>query len=151
MTWTPPAVWSVIGLALLALEAAAPGLVVIFFGLGALTTALAALLFSIDLPAQLLVFAVSSVACLLTLRGGVKRVFQGRVGAKDEAVTRIDSFLGETATVTEAIPAGGRGRIKARGSFYAASAGEALAPGETVAIVEDVNGDHTLFKVEKAR
>lgn len=151
MSWTPPAVWTVIGLALLALEAAVPGLVVMFFGLGALLTALAALLFSMDIPAQLLVFAVSSVACLLTLRGAVKRVFQGRVGAKDEAVARIDSYLGEAATVTEAIPAGGRGRIKVRGSFYAAFAGEALAPGETVTIVEDVNGDHTLFKVEKAR
>lgn len=151
MTWTPPAVWTVIGLALLALEAAAPGLVVMFFGLGALLTALAALLFDLGVPAQFLVFAVSSVACLLTLRGAVKRVFQGRVGGKDEAMTRIDSFLGETATVTEAIDAGGRGRIRARGSFYAAFAQEALAPGETVTIVEDVNGDHTLFKVEKNR
>jgi membrane protein implicated in regulation of membrane protease activity len=149
MIWSPPVLWTVIGLALIALEALLPGLVILFFGIGALITALACLAFGLETSHQLVVFALSSLVSLATLRGTLKKIFQGRSQAAREQLSRMQSFVGVDGVVTEAIPLNGSGRIRVRGSFYTAVAGSPVAVGEAVRIVEDTRGDHSVFKVEK--
>jgi membrane protein implicated in regulation of membrane protease activity len=149
MQWSPPVLWALIGLGLIALEAILPGFVIMFFGLGALITALAAWIFDIPLPWQALLFAAASVASLVTLRGTCKKIFQGGLRNVSDPLGRMGSFIGTAAIVTENISRAAPGRIKARGSFYAAVADSNITAGETVRIIEDVNGDHTLFKVAR--
>jgi membrane protein implicated in regulation of membrane protease activity len=149
MPWSPPVLWTVIGLALIALEALLPGLVILFFGIGALVTALASLAFGLEATHQLLVFAVASLCSLAALRGTLKKIFQGRSRAAREQLARMQSFVGVDGVVTEEVPRNGTGRIKVRGSFYAAVADSPVAVGEAVRIAEDIHGDNSVFKVEK--
>ena len=149
MHWSPPVLWALIGLGFIALEAILPGFVIMFFGLGALVTALVAWLFDLPLPYQAILFAAASVASLATLRGTCKKIFLGRLKDGDDHLSRMESFIGTAAVVTEDIPRNGAGRIKARGSFYSAVADSPVSAGETVRIVEDVNADHSLFKVAR--
>lgn len=149
MIWSPPVLWTVAGLALIALEALVPGLVIMFFGVGALITALACLLVDLSWAAQVVLFACASVLSLVTLRSTLAKVFQGRQRQDQEQVESIGSLVGADAVVTEAIEAGGAGRVKLRGSFYAATSDEALAVGQRVRVVADSGGDHSLLAVEK--
>lgn len=149
MIWSPPVLWTVAGLALIALEALVPGLVIMFFGVGALITALACLLLDLSWAAQLVLFACASVLSLLTLRSTLAKVFQGRQRQDREQVESIGSLVGADAVVTEAIEAEGAGRVKLRGSFYTATSGEALAVGQRVRVVDDPGGDHSFLRVEK--
>lgn len=149
MIWSPPVLWTVAGLALIALEALVPGLIIMFFGVGALITALACLLMDLSWAAQVVIFACASVLCLVTLRGTLAKVFQGRQRQDQEQVESIGSLVGADAVVTEAIEAGGTGRVKLRGSYYTATSDEALAVGQRVRVVTDQGGDHSLLTVEK--
>lgn len=149
MQWTPPVIWAVSGLALIALEAAVPGLVIVFFGLGALATSLALVAFDLEPSHQFILFAVVSVVFLFTLRGRFKKLFEGRSRSDTEQVARMESLLGETAVVTESAPPGGTGRVKLRGTFYLARCESALAEGDAVRVTGDPRGDHSLLVVEK--
>ncbi len=146
-----PILWTVAGLILIGLEALSPAFVLLFFGLGALLTALAALLWDMGVPAQLLLFAVSSVAALAGLRRVVRTIFSGRTKDAQQPLEHLERFEGSPGLVTEAIAPGMPGRIKVRGSFYAAVADQAIAAGQAVVIVEDLRQDHSLFRVEPER
>ncbi|MFZ5427827.1 MAG: NfeD family protein [Thermodesulfobacteriota bacterium] len=149
MYWTPPVIWAVTGLALLALEALVPGLVIMFFGLGALATSLAVLLFDLETSHQFILFAVASAVFLIGLRGWFRKLFQGRARADEAQVAGIESLTGLQAVVTEPIPKNGTGRIKLRGTYYAASADSPLEAGDSVRVVDDPHGDHSVLKVDK--
>jgi membrane protein implicated in regulation of membrane protease activity len=64
----PQVIWFARGFILLVIESAAPGIIIIFFGVGAWIVALVCLFFDISLNVQLLIFIVSSVVLLVTLR-----------------------------------------------------------------------------------
>ena len=149
MHWSPPALWSVVGLVLVALEAVHPAFVLAFFGVGAFITALASLVFDLETSHQLVLFAVASAVCLFTLRRWLKNIFYGYGKAARQEFAELQSFIGLDAQVTEAIAANGTGRIKVRGSFYAAVSDQPVNVGEHVRIVEDPRGDHSIFKVVK--
>lgn len=144
---SPPVAWALAGLLFIALEAVVPGLIIVFFGLGALVTSLATAVFGLSAEAQLLIFAASSVGSLLGLRRLFKKTFQGDARLENQLRQRLEDFTGEAAVVTEAIPEGGAGRIKLRGSYYAAVADAPIPAGTAVRVTADVHGDHSLFKV----
>ena len=149
MSWSPPVVWSVVGLVLIALEAVHPAFVLLFFGVGALITALASLVFDLSPSHRLVLFAVASIVTLFTLRRSLKNIFYGHSKAAQKEFAELQSFIGVDGEVTEAIARNGEGRIKVRGSFYAAVSEEPVHAGERVRIVEDPRGDHSLFRVVK--
>jgi membrane protein implicated in regulation of membrane protease activity len=98
------------------LEAAVPGpLVFLFFGAGALVVALAvAVAPGLSAVAQAGLFAVTSVAFMLTLRGALRRRFaRGAAGV-------VDGTHGETATLREAVAPGGIGSAEFRGTVWSA-------------------------------
>jgi inner membrane protein len=148
MEWSPAIVWTVAGLAMIALEAMAPGLVIMFFGLGALITALACLMLELSVTAQLVLFASASVVCLTTLRGTMKKVFTGRERQDQQQVENIESLVGAEGVVSEDIPANGVGRVRLRGSTYSARAAVALEAGRPVRVVEDADGGRAVLVVE---
>ncbi len=105
--------WWVAGMVLLAAELVAPGVFLVWIGLGALTTGVLSLLFW-DAgfwvwQVQSLVFAAFSV--VFTLIG--RKIMRGRGADSDEPHLnqRVASLVGRTATLEEPIREG-RGRIR---------------------------------------
>ena len=138
-------IWFLLGAALMLLEMALPGFIVIFFGIGAWITALAVWLLDIPLTWQLAVFTVSSVALLLVLRQYFIRTFTGNIA--DDAA---DERIGKAGVVTKPIRPGQNGEIKALGSFWTAQADEELEEGANVVIREVNESTGLVFKVSKA-
>jgi inner membrane protein len=130
----PGLVWLIIGVVLFLLEMAVPGFVIFFFGMAAWITALGSYLFPWSLNIQLAVFLISSLVCLFTLRGIVKKVFMG--DAKEDGEDSILANGGEKCLVTKAITPPAEGQVKFSGTFWRAEADEAIEEGETVTIVK---------------
>ncbi|MGD9902251.1 MAG: NfeD family protein [Vicinamibacterales bacterium] len=109
-------IWLAAGFVLLALELVTPsGFFIMFFGVGALVTGLAAWAgLTGSAGGQWLLFTVASVACLL--------VFRGRLQARVQPAARppVDSLVGEIALPVEGIAAGAVGRVILRGSSWEA-------------------------------
>ena len=69
-------IWLLCGVIGLALELILPGLIVLFFGCGALLTGIATWIFpSLQIEGQLIVFVVSSVVLLLVFRKMLRNRF----------------------------------------------------------------------------
>lgn len=137
--------WFLVGVLLFLFELMAPGLVVLFFGLGACLTAVLCMFYpDISINSQLLIFVASSIVFLVCLRWWLKRVFRGLTpGGKAMGINRCE-YLGEQAVVKERIPAGLRGKVEFHGSDWQAQAEQAIEPGT---VVEIVGQDNLILKV----
>ncbi len=109
----PALIWFLIGLVLIITEFAAPGLVIIFFGLGAWAAALALLAIDMHLFLQIVIFLVVSIASLVVLR---KRF----VAASEKTPDLTDEFIGKTAAVEMKIAKGAYGKVKFKGALWKA-------------------------------
>ena len=70
----PELIWFIAGLVMLLLEFAMPGLIIFFFGAGAILVAVICLFFDISVNAQLGIFLVSSLLLLRGLRRYLKPI-----------------------------------------------------------------------------
>ena len=131
--FTPPVIWFLIGLVLLLLELAIPGLIIIFFGIGAWITALCLKFFDISLNVQLLIFLTTSVLSLVMLRNYLKKKFLDKDPAKDD--TLEDEFIGKTAVTETNLKAGVSGKINFRGTIWNAISDTNVKAGEEIKIV----------------
>ena len=136
----PAMVWFLIGLVLIVAEFAIPGLVIIFFGLGAWAAALAVLAADLPVFLQILIFLVVSITTLLLLR---KRF----VAVADNTPDMTDEFIGKRAEVVEQVTRGGYGQVKFKGALWKAETAvdQVLEPGDMVVIV---GYESILLKVE---
>ena len=142
--------WAIVGMIFIFIEFFIPGLVIAFFGVGALITALTTWIgISPSLPWQLLVFILSSILLLALLRRYVKRVFFG--GTKSEMnVPNFTVDIGKIVPVEEFIQPGEvGGKVKYQGSLWLARADEPIPPGESVKIIGCDNITLLVKKVEK--
>lgn len=134
MTWW---LWLVLGLVLLAAEMVLPGgLFLLFFGLGAIVVGLLSMVGIITLPwLEWMLFALSSLALLVLFRAKLLLIFGGA------QLNQVDSYIGEFATVTEAMEPGNIGKVELRGTAWKAQNGGAatLAIGARVR-VQKVDG-----------
>ena len=128
--------WAIAGMVLIGVEFLLPGFVVVFFGVGALATALlTAVLPALrtDLAAQVLIWAGSSGLSLLALRRYLKPIFVGfrnRGGAED--------LHGNSAEVVEPIEPGRPGRVRVHGTTWkATSHADSFLVGDIVDIVRN--------------
>ncbi|MGV3589831.1 MAG: NfeD family protein [Adhaeribacter sp.] len=131
----PAILWFIVGLAFLLAELALPGLVILFFGVGAWLTALACLLFDFGFNGQLSIFIISSLISLALLRRFLVKV-------KSPATPYLNSnelnqeFIGHTCTVSEPIlPGPNGGRVQFRGTNWKAISQVPVTAGETVRII----------------
>ena len=146
---SPELIWAIVGIVLICCEFLMPGLVIAFFGVGALITALATWMFSPSLAVQLVIFLVSSLALLFTLRKFVKNTFLGdeKVGAD---ATDYNLVIGKIVPVIEFIQPGEvGGRVKYQGTPWSASSEEPCAPGDSVKIIGSNNLTLLVEKVDK--
>lgn len=140
-------VWFLVGLVFVLAELGAPGLILIFFGIGAWATAAVVFFWPLELAGQIGVFLLTSLLSLLILRRYAKKIFQGRTSqvANDDIE---QSDLGKTAHTTKAITPTEAGEIKHRGTFWRAQAAQTIEVGQPVRITGRVEGDSQAFTVE---
>jgi membrane protein implicated in regulation of membrane protease activity len=140
----PAVIWFLAGLVLFALELAAPGLIMVFFGIGAWVTAVVCLIFEPSLNWQLGVFIIVSLFSLLILRNQLKNKF---FDADDEAVNALeDEYIGKTAQVIAPIHPTRPGKISFKGTEWSAVSANELKKGNFVRIVSK---DSIVLTVEK--
>jgi membrane protein implicated in regulation of membrane protease activity len=141
----PEVVWFLIGLVLLIMEFAMPGLIVAFFGVGAWVVALVCLITDIGINTQLIIFIVCSVSSLLLLRRWVKGIFLGHTESKQDLTEDLKEFVGERAVVKEKITPKAGGRVEFHGTDWEACADEEITEGT---VVEIVGKDNITLKVK---
>ncbi|MHC4426859.1 MAG: NfeD family protein [Planctomycetota bacterium] len=141
----PEIIWFLIGLALLILEFAMPGLIIAFFGVGACIVAIVCMITDIGINTQLIVFTASSVLSLLCLRKWLKGIFIGHVKSKQDMTEDLKEFVGERAVVKEKITLKAGGRVELHGTDWDAVADEEIAEG---AMVEIVGKENITLKVK---
>lgn len=127
--------WMLLGLALLISEFFVPGVVAVFFGIGALVVGLLTLFGVIDsLAAQLLCFALISLVALFGLRRHCTRWLRGAIGGR--AAQDLDStgLLSQRVVVlTDFVD--GIGDVQLNGAKWDAESGEQLLAGETAWVI----------------
>ena len=130
----PPVVWFVVGVILLLLEFASPGVIMLFFGIGAWLVAVLCLMLDLSINMQLFLFILSSLFLLISLRKWFKTLFQGRFESNEAGEEVLKEFVGKKAVVTREITATG-GKVEFQGSHWGAEAGTVIPQGAAVEIV----------------
>lgn len=131
--FTAEVVWFLIGVGLLLLELIIPGLILVFFGVGAWITALVLLGFDLSLNIQLLIFSSTSIGSLLLLRQSIRKRYMD-VSIKGD--NDSDSgFIGSQAISLTSIEPGADGKVEFNGSQWAACANTNIAPRMAVRII----------------
>ena len=144
---SPEIIWTFVGIILVFIEFFIPGLVIAFFGFGALITALTTWTgLTPTLFGQLLVFMVASILLLVLLRKYMKKTFFGDFREKDTSHI-VSVEIGKIVPVIEYIQPGEvGGKVRYQGTNWSAMANEPIAPGESVKIV---GCDNLTLLVEK--
>ena len=127
-------IWLVIAALLMAGEAATTGFFLLWFGIGALVAAVAALLGLSSLPLQIVVFLVASILLVVASRTILEKYITRRGSLK----TGVELMIGEIVSVVEASQgARQEAAVKAFGSVWTAipvAGEEPLQIGESVKI-----------------
>lgn len=147
MTFSPALLWFLAGVIFLITELLMPVFILIFFTAGCWIAGIAVWLLDIDLTTQLLVFIISSLVLLFTLRKYSIRIFMGttRDSVDDHYA---DTKIGKTALVTKAITPGMPGEVKVMGSFWRAVAETSIEEGQSVVVESQESADGITLKVK---
>ncbi|WP_304639813.1 NfeD family protein [Pseudomonas sp.] len=129
--------WLVLGFLLLISEVVAPGVVAVFFGVGALVVGVLTYFGVIEsLPAQLLWFALISLAALFGLRKHFKRYLRGDVSNKADPGPDRGDLVGARVLVLTDFNQGG-GRIQLNGAKWDAESDDPLKAGDSAWVVSN--------------
>ncbi len=130
----PEFIWILVGLLLVMLEFVMPGLVVFFFGVGAIVTGVTCIFTDILLNTQLLIFIATSIGSLILLRRVIKDIFLGNaLDDPDQAL--IKENIGKMVTALEDIEAGEMGKVEFHGTHWSAQSQESVSKGQTLVII----------------
>lgn len=131
----PELIWFIIGFIMLILEFVNPGFITFFFGIGAWIVAIICLLTDISINTQLIIFIISSLVLIVSLRKWVRNIFIGRIASKQTKDEMPEEFLGKKAIVTRQITPNLKGRVEFRGSTWNAESDESIPEGSPVEII----------------
>ena len=127
----PAVIWFLIGLGLLLLELVLPGLVILFFGVGAWVTALVCAITDINLNWQIFIFLVASLLGLVMLRRYLKRRFFSK--SDKETQDKLEEFIGRKARAIADFK-DGSGKVEFKGTQWSARCDEPVSEGQWVTI-----------------
>ena len=131
--------WLYLGAFLMLMELLAPGFVVFFFGLSAMTVGLCRFALGDAFAGtwQMLAFSVFSILYLVFLRRWLKRTF---FGGMSETKTDFDNeYVGRVGKVTAAIEPPLAGRVEIGDAEWTAEAADPIPLGATVKVVSQSN------------
>ena len=133
-------IWLFCGVVLFVLEFVVPGVILVFFGVGAVITAVLVWLGVItSLSAQLLTFCVISLLTLVTLRQYFSRALRGKVRQAGEFDDNQE-FIGARVRVCRAIEPGSvDGRVFFEGAEWKAVSDAPIAEGKMAQVVRKEN------------
>ena len=127
-------IWLLSGVICIGLELVVPGLVIIFFGLGAIRTAVFAFIIPDAVWLQVLVFIICSILSLVFLRKKFTAIFKGSLFYPDK---KSDNPASDFAEVIEPISENKEGRIKYGGTTWnAVSVSGEIETGSSVKIIK---------------
>ena len=135
----PELIWFLIGLLLLLAEFAIPGLIVLFFGIGAWIVAAICRITNPSLNVQLGIFIGTSLLSLVLLRTWLKGIFLGHVTGRQDLNEDLNDFVGERAVVTQAIAPKQLGKVELHGTHWTAEAEAEIAEGTAVEVIAKDN------------
>jgi membrane protein implicated in regulation of membrane protease activity len=137
----PALIWFIAGVVLILLEFGAPGVVLCFFGAGAILTSITTWLGLTDsIGSQTMVFTLASVGLLVGLRRWVKGWFVGDSNAASDDVE--DEFTGRQATALSNFEKGS-GLVELKGARWNARSESDISLGDVVVITR--RQDLTLY------
>ncbi|MCP4178594.1 MAG: NfeD family protein [bacterium] len=145
----PEIIWCFVGIILLIAEFMLPGFVIFFFGIGAFIVSILCLIFNIPLNSQLLIFIIASIISLFVLRRWFRSIFKGMTSNKPKMPKNIDSYIGETAVVTEKITPETTGKIEFHGTQWKAASAEYLEKDDIVVIIKQNNLTFEVTTIKK--
>ncbi|MCK9995974.1 MAG: NfeD family protein [Candidatus Krumholzibacteria bacterium] len=149
MDFNPVLIWFLAGLALIIFEFTLPGVILVFFGIGAWITALTTWMgLTNGWTSQLLVFAVSSVLMLVFLRRWFRARFFGHSSEVQDPLENLDEFRNQVVIVTEDIDPESGGKVEFKGADWSARCDTALSVGSR-AVIQSVDGITLLVRPEK--
>lgn len=149
MNLSPSLIWFLIGVVFVIVELLIPGFIFIFFTAGAWIAGLSVWMLDLTLTTQIVVFIITSLILLFTLRKYSMETFKGNMRDKiDDQYT--EAKIGKTAIVTKSIAVNQPGEVKVMGSFWMATADEDIAEGESVVIEGQDADDGLTVKVRKS-
>ena len=128
-------IWVIIGVVLLILEIFTTSFYAIFFGIGALVTALFVYLgLAEEVPTQVIIFALSSIVSLLFFRKRILELFT-------KNGSEFKEIIDEYAKVSKEIPLNGEGKVFYRGSDWIAyrADGKSIQEGTKV-LIKKIDG-----------
>lgn len=130
--------WVYAGLGLMLMELLAPGFVIFFFGLSAMTVGALRLVFgdAFDATWQFASFSAFSVVYIVLLRRLLKSVF---VGDKDTGNPADGACVGRSGRMTSDAAPGVPGRVMIGDAEWNANAGEHIPAGANVKVVAQKN------------
>lgn len=138
MQLEPELIWLIAGILLIFAEFIAPGVVIVFFGVGALITSLTTWLgWTPSLVAQGLVFACSSLLLLFGMRRYLSQWFVGN--SDSDGSNMDDDFTGREARVLTDLQPGAYGKVEIKGAEWKACSETAMSAGD-LAIIERREG-----------
>jgi membrane protein implicated in regulation of membrane protease activity len=144
----PEYIWAMVGILLLIMEVFMPGLIVFFFGVGAMVVAIACAIWHITINVQLILFMVISVVLLISLRRWLKGVFMGFTSNAQDSEKNTQDFVGKKVVVIQAISPVVPGIVELNGTNWKAASETAIAAG---AVVEIVGSDNLTLFVRPAK
>lgn len=146
--FNPTLLWFLLGLTLIFLEFVVPGVILVFFGIGAWAVAVTTYFgLAASSQSQLLLFAVASILLLVVLRKWIKGKFYGHVSAVQDLTKNLDEFSGQSVVVLQdVIPNKMEGAVEFKGARWRAVSDEHIKKGE-MAIITGFDG--IILKVQK--
>ena len=128
--------WFIAGLVMILLEFVAPGVIIVFFGIGAWVVAMGMWIGLIDsVPAQCMTFAISSLLMLFVLRRYVTSWFVG--GSSNGSANIEDEFVGKTVQVVHTIGGGeNTGKVELKGAQWTGRCHVAIASGSYATVIK---------------
>lgn len=133
--------WFLFGLVMAFLELIVPGVILIFFGIGALIVAFTTYLgITGSFNSQLVSFAFLSILLLVCLRRWIRGKFYGHVSDVQDLDQIMDEFAGKKVAVTkDIIPGSLGGEVEFKGSNWRAISDVYIKSGE-IGIIRKVEG-----------
>lgn len=139
-------IWMALAIILFLAELLTLGVFLLFFALGAFTTAVAVYFVPLTTNLQIVLFLLVSVVSLLFLRAKIQSILYRK--KKTVPSENVADVVGRQGEVVEAILPPAQGKVSLHGTFWAASSQQKLNIGDIITVIGRDNLTLVVAKLE---